>query len=180
MGDSKLGIGSKVNHPKYGLGVICNLDSRFYKIYFSTQDEFKEIGREFAGLEVVEKMEAPSNSIDLSDIEKAVENVMLKFNDGGKPIPLANKWINGTIEIKAATSDLQSKEIPIRTFFNKIIMVRERLRVLEQNINNHEKLDEADKIHLQQYISRAYGSLTTFNVLFNDKNDQFKGTGKDS
>ncbi|MCB9255771.1 MAG: hypothetical protein H6579_01425 [Chitinophagales bacterium] len=180
MGDSKLGIGSRVNHPKYGLGVVCNLDSRFYKIYFSTQDECKEIAREFEALDVVEKIDAPANSIGLEDIEKAVENVMLKFSDAGKVIPLANKWINGTLEIKAASSDLQSKEIPIRTFFNKIIMVRERLRVLEQNINNHEKLDEADKLHLQQYISRAYGSLTTFNVLFNDKNDYFKGTGKES
>lgn len=180
MGDSKLGIGSRVNHPKYGLGVVCNLDSRFYKIYFSTQDECKEIAREFEALDVVEKIDAPTNSIGLEDIEKAVENVMLKFSDAGKVIPLANKWINGTLEIKAASSDLQSKEIPIRTFFNKLIMVRERLRVLEQNINNHEKLDEADKLHLQQYISRAYGSLTTFNVLFNDKNDYFKGTGKES
>jgi len=73
---------------------------------------------------------------------------------------------------------MQGKEIPIRTFFNKIIMVRERLRVLEQNINNHEKLDEADKLHLQQYLTRAYGSLTTFNVLFSEKEDHFKGAGK--
>ncbi|MGB1018740.1 MAG: hypothetical protein ACPGVH_06700, partial [Chitinophagales bacterium] len=58
------------------------------------------------------------------------------------------------------------------------ISVREKLRVLEQNINNHTKLDEADKLHLQQYISRAYGSLTTFNVLFSEKEDHFKGMGK--
>jgi hypothetical protein len=177
MGDSKLGIGSKIEHPKFGLGIICHLDSAYYKIYFSSLDEVKSIDRSFDGLQVVEKIAADVPSIELKDIEKAVENVMLKFNDSGKPIPLASKWIGGTIEFKPGSSDLQGKELPIRTFFNKIIMLRERLRVLEQNINNHEKLDDADKIHLQQYITRSYGSLTTFNILFNDKDDYFKGTG---
>ena len=102
----------------------------------------------------------------------------MKYSNNNHIVPLANKWINGTVTINAGSEDMQGKEIPIRTFFNKVIMVRERLRVLEQNINNHEKLDEADKLHLQQYITRAYGSLTTFNVLFGDKADQFKGAGK--
>ncbi|MCD8528659.1 MAG: hypothetical protein LRY27_01470 [Chitinophagales bacterium] len=115
--------------------------------------------------------------LDIKDIEKALENVLARTSGGAKPIPLGSKWIGGTIEMKPGSTDLQSKEVPIRTFFNKIISVREKLRVLEQNINNHNKLDEADKLHLQQYISRAYGSLTTFNVLFADKDDHFVGTG---
>lgn len=175
MGDNKLGIGSKIKHPKFGLGVICNLSNDYYKIYFATLDELKEIDREFEGLEVVDKIATEVPAIEIKDIEKAVEAVMLKYADTNKPLALASKWVGGTVEIKPGDTDLQSKEISTRTFFSKIISVRERLRVLEQNINNHEKLDEADKIHLQQYISRAYGSLTTFNILFSNKEDQFKG-----
>ena len=177
MGNNKLGIGSKVKHPKFGLGVICNLSDSYYKIYFSTQDELRQIDRDFEGLEVVDKIAAEVPAIELRDVEKAVEAVMLKYADNNKPIALASKWVGGTIEIKPGDSELQSKVIPTRTFFSKVISVREKLRVLEQNINNHDKLDEADKLHLQQYISRAYGSLTTFNILFADKEDQFKGMG---
>jgi hypothetical protein len=179
MAESKLGIGSKITHPKFGLGVIVNLDSKFYKIYFSTLDEVKQIDRSYENLEVNERAALEVEPIDIRDIEKAVENVLLKYSDLAKVIPLGNKWMGGTLTIKPGSPDLQSKEIPIRTFFHKIVMVRDRLRVLEQNINSNEKLDDEDKIHMQQYITRAYGSLTTFNVLFADKNDQFKGAGKE-
>jgi hypothetical protein len=178
MGDTKLGIGSKINHPKFGLGVICNLDKDFYKIYFSSLDEVKAIARDFDGLEIVEKMASEAPSIELRDIEKAVEAIYIKYIDQAKPVELASKWLNGIMEMKPGSTDLQGKEVPIRVFFNKIISVREKLRVLEQNINNHESLDEAEKLHLQQYISKAYGSLTTFNILFAQKEDYFKGAGK--
>jgi len=75
-------------------------------------------------------------------------------------------------------TDLSVKETPIDTFFHKIVMVRDRLRVLEQSINSHKVLDDQDKANLQQYITRIYGSLTTFNVLFRDKEQHFKGEGK--
>lgn len=180
MSNSKLGIGSKINHPKFGLGVICNLDSSFYKIYFSTQDELKSIARDFEGLELVEKSAMEVPSIEIRDIEQAVEAVFLKYTEKSKPVEIASKWLNGTVEMKPGSPDLQGKEVPIRVFFNKIISVREKLRVLEQNINNHDSLDEAEKLHLQQYITKAYGSLTTFNILFAQKEDYFKGSGKSS
>jgi len=178
MGDSKLGVGSKINHAKFGLGVICNLDNDFYKIYFSTLDEVKAIARDYVGLEVVEKVADEAPSIELRDIEKAVEAVFLKYTEKNQIVELSGKWLNGTLEMKPGSSDLQGKEVPIRVFYNKIISVREKLRVLEQNINNHERLDEAEKLHLQQYITKAYGSLTTFNILFAQKEDYFKGSGK--
>jgi superoxide dismutase len=87
--------------------------------------------------------------------------------------------MGGKVTFYPSDPSLQEKEVPMNTFFHKIVMVRERLRVLEQNINNHPKLDDEDRINLQQYITRAYGSLTTFNILFAYKEDHFKGSGKD-
>jgi hypothetical protein len=89
--------------------------------------------------------------------------------------PLGEKWIGGSIDLKPANPELKSKEIPIETFFHKIVMVRDRLRVLEQNINAHAVLTDEEKVNLQQYITRIYGSLTSFNILFADKEDFFVG-----
>ena len=78
--------------------------------------------------------------------------------------------------LKPGSDSLKSKEIPIETFFHKIAMLRDRLRVLEQNINSHAKLSDEEKINMQQYITRVYGSLTTFNVLFKNTDDNFVGS----
>jgi hypothetical protein len=95
------------------------------------------------------------------------------------PVEMAGKWDGGTIIIKPGDSSMQSKEIDIEGFFHKVVMVRDRLRVLEQKLNAHPKLSEAEKVEMQQYISRCYGSLTTFNVLFKSEEDRFHGTGKE-
>lgn len=90
-------------------------------------------------------------------------------------VSLADRFRRGTLILQPANRDLQPKEVDIETFFHKIVMVRESLRVLEQKINNHEKLDDADRIQLQNYIARIHGSLTTFNVLFQDEDERFTG-----
>ncbi|MGY6520201.1 MAG: hypothetical protein ACXIUD_00615 [Mongoliitalea sp.] len=181
MAAMELGIGSQIRHPKFGKGVVVESDASYYKIYFNYTGEVKTIARDFPNFELIEKKEAEFQPITLSDIEKAVENV-IKKNQPKEEVPkvtMAQKWINGTITLNPFNPEMSNKEIPIKTFFHKIVMVRERLRVLEQNINNHPKLDDEDRVQMQQYITRSYGSLTTFNVLFADKDDYFKGTGKD-
>jgi hypothetical protein len=95
----------------------------------------------------------------------------------GGEIELAGRWLGGEIVIRPGRAGLQERSLPVETFFRKIVTARERLRVLEQKINNHPKLDDADRLELQAYISRIYGSFTTFNFLFEDRADGFVGTG---
>jgi hypothetical protein len=123
--------------------------------------------------------------LDLADFDKidrivraSVHDEMRSALDGTEPVPLARKWEGGRLVLWPREEGLAAKELPLETFFHKIVMIRDRLRTLEQQINGNERLSDAEKVHLQQYITRCYGSLTTFNVLFKDKDDQFAGSGE--
>jgi len=109
------------------------------------------------------------------DIEMLLRRI-IREEAGVSAVTPAEKWRGGTLVLKPGTPGLQEKSWPIETFFHKIVMLRNRLRTLEQQVNAAE-LPEGAKIKLQSYISGCYGSLTSFNVLFADEEDQFKGAG---
>jgi hypothetical protein len=92
-------------------------------------------------------------------------------------VALGERWQGGEVVLKPGRDDTQEKRIPLDVFFKKIIMIRDKLRVLEQKINTSD-LTESDKVQLQQYITGCYGTLTTFNVLFADRDDRFIGASK--
>ena len=122
----------------------------------------------------------PAEAITIADIEQALSNILDQRLHEMQIVPMATRWRNGTMILKPGDSTLQSKELPIDTFFHKIIMVRDRLRVMEQKINAHKVMTDDDKVDLEQYITAIYGSLTTFNVLFKETHHQFKGmSGKE-
>jgi hypothetical protein len=177
MADLQLGVGSRIEHPKFGKGVIVDMDASYYTIWFRDGNSTRGIDRGFDGLTVLEKIESDFIPITLDDIETALENVLNRKAALSEKVELAGRWTGGTLLMKPGSVELQSKEIPIETFFHKIVMLRDRLRVLEQNINSHKVLTDEEKVDLQQYITRIYGSLTTFNILFKNTDQQFKGAG---
>lgn len=175
-----LGIGSKVEHPHLGKGVVVDTGSDFYVIWFKNQNTTKNISKDYE-LKVIEKNEPEQegiSTITLADIELALNNILEQRLHDVQLVPMANKWNNGTLVLKPADQQLQAKEIPIETFFHKIVMVRDKLRLIEQKINAHKVLTAEEKFDIQQYITAVYGSLTTFNVLFKELHHQFKGAGQ--
>jgi hypothetical protein len=125
--------------------------------------------------------EAPASTMELGmmrdDLRRMMREVVTEVM-GLTPVPMADKFKGGKVIIQPRNKDLQSKEIPIDDFFHKIVMLRDRLRVLEQKVNASGSLDDQEKVDLQQYVTRCYGSLTTFNVLFRDDRDRFVGDSK--
>jgi uncharacterized radical SAM superfamily protein len=111
----------------------------------------------------------------LAEVEKVVRYVLEEQNVLQELVPLGDKWIGGNMILQPANLSLKPKEIPIESFFHKIVMLRDRLRVLEQNINSHPGLTDEEKVNMQQYITRIYGSLTSFNLLFSENKHYFVG-----
>jgi hypothetical protein len=169
-------IGAKVQHPSFGEGVIFGGNINFLKVFFKEHGD-KEIARDFDGLQLLEAAEKIDNSLSLEDVKDALADVLQRYADFTVMIPMGDKWIGGKLIMQPANESLKPKEVPIEVFFHKIVMLRDRLRVLEQNINSNSKLTDEDKVNLQQYITRVYGSLTTFNILFKEERHQFKGEG---
>ncbi len=114
----------------------------------------------------------------MEEVKALLRQVIKNQNDllGLKEVELSPKWQGGKVIIEPGDESLKACEIPLDNLFKKIISIREKLRVLEQKINNHSGLSGPEKLELEQYITRCYGSLTTFNILFKHQEDRFKGS----
>lgn len=170
-----LGVGSRVRHPAFGNGVIIKLYNAAYDVTFMHHG-VKSVGRDYKEWEIVEALEA-EDVVSFTEAEDALVRILRTFNAVPDDIRMGDRWTDGTLILKPGEEGLATKEMPIDTFFNKIVMVRDRLRVMEQRINASGLTNE-EKVNLQQYITRIYGSLTSFNVLFRDKEHQFRGQKK--
>ncbi|HLN71833.1 MAG: hypothetical protein ACM3O8_10605 [Methylococcaceae bacterium] len=171
----ELAVGTRVEHPRYGEGIISKDKITSYEIFFERGGKV-DILKRSEDLEVLEApADKPRNSLTLKEIERVLRYVLEEQSALQELVPLSDKWSGGNMILQPANSSLKPKEIPIESFFHKIVMVRDRLRVLEQNINSHPVLTDEEKVNIQQYITRIYGSLTSFNILFADKEHYFTG-----
>jgi hypothetical protein len=171
-----LHIGMQVRHPRYGVGTIKSLTEHTAEISFD--DAPRTVDPALSELSAAEpaasltNMELPLSTLIRETAQATVDALGLEKADQLVE-GLATRWQRGTLVLRPADGSLQPKELPLETFFHKVVMIRNNLRVLEQKVNASEKLSDADKFDLQQYITRCYGSLTSFNVLFKEKTDQF-------
>lgn len=174
MEEQFLGIGSRISHPEFGTGVIIQVKTESYIVTFIDHG-IKTILKSFDGLEIIEAAEPVDDLISYQDIEENLVKILKKYADIQETAPIADKWIGGKLILQPADTSKAPKEMLLDTFFHKIVMVRDRLRVMEQRINNS-NLTDAEKVNLQQYVTRIYGSLTSFNVLFKNRSDNFFGS----
>jgi hypothetical protein len=171
-----LHIGMNVRHPQYGLGTVKTISEVTAEIQFN--DGRRTIEPDAAGLEPAEPqvtvsgLNLPLKQLVAEMLAEALKKLALRQPDSVVE-KLGLRWHGGKLVMHPADAALQTKEVPLETFFHKIVMVRNNLRVLEQKINSHEKLSDGEKVEMQQYITKSYGSLTTFNMLFKEKDDQF-------
>jgi hypothetical protein len=174
----ELNVGTRIDHPKYGEGIISKNTPLTYKVVFirGGEIEFSKMNVQFEVIEEHESEENNNPKLNLNEFETVLEFILDRYNGIENKVELGAKWQGGKMMLQPSNPDHKAKEIPIDTFFHKIVMMRDRLRVLEQNINSHPLLSDQDKVNLQQYITRIYGSMTSFNILFDDKESYFTGS----
>lgn len=174
MEQTTLGIGTRLQHTVHGPGVIVGIRYATYLISFINEG-IKEIDKTDIDLDEILPENVTAEIETSSEVEKSLLKILKLWGGITENVPLGDKWLNGIMILQPADKTLKPKEIPIQDFFHKIVMLRDRLRVLEQNINSSKNLNDEEKVNIQQYITRCYGSLTTFNVLFKNKEQYFVG-----
>src|ERR1035441_1692301 len=171
-----LHIGMKVRHPQYGVGEVKTISEATAEIYFN--EGCRARPPDASGLAqpeaqaTIRGLEVPLAQVLQQAVEAPIQRLGLEKPDAVVAL-LDAKWHKGRAVLHPADPALQTKEVPLDIFFHKVVMIRNNLRVLEQKINAHTQLTDGEKVDMQQYITRCYGSLTTFNLLFKEKEDQF-------
>jgi hypothetical protein len=172
--------GSRIEHPGYGEGIIASWSSALYRIAFFGKGIIEIPTSELSKCKILESFQPDEDKVDVYDLRYTLKKLLEEYSDISEPVLLGERWKKGSLVLQPADPNLKPKEIPVETFFHKLVMVRDRLRVLEQKINAHKLLEDSEKVEMQQYITRIYGSLTSFNVLFRYSNDQFTGEKSDN
>jgi hypothetical protein len=174
MDQLTLGIGTRLQHTQHGPGVIVGVKYATYLISFIYHG-IKEIDKNDVKLEEIIPENVTEEIETHSEVERSLLKILRLWGGITEPVPIGDRWQKGTMILQPADKTLKPKEVPIEEFFHKIVMLRDRLRVMEQQINAHKVLTDEEKVNLQQYITRIYGTLTTFNVLFKNKEQWFVG-----
>lgn len=174
MDQLTLGIGTRLQHTHYGPGVIVGVRFATYLISFINHG-VKEVDKNDTNLDEIIPENVTEEIETHSEVEKSLLKILRLWGGFSEIVPLGDRWKGGVMLLQPADKTQKPKDIPIEAFFHKVVMLRDRLRVLEQQINAHKQLSDEDKVNLQQYITRIYGSLTTFNVLFKNKEHWFVG-----
>ncbi len=170
----KLGLGILVQHPFKGTGRIVGYTSEGYRVLFKG-GEATVVAFSFEAMKPLHAAGDP----ELDRIRQAVRESMDDWGFIESELEMGKRWVGGSLKLVPGREETQPRELPLEVFFKKLITVREKLRVLEQKINNHPSLSPEEKLELDGYISRCYGSLTSFNLLFASKESQFKGQSQE-
>ena len=168
----QFGVGTLVRHGQFGSGRIVSYEGDTYVVLFRG-GEARRVAFTFPDM----KPEAGTGDPEMNRIRQAMREVLGDYGWLDVELELGKRWVGGTLRLIPGKEGTAAKDVPLDAFFKKIIGIRDRLRVLEQKLNSHAALAPEEKLELQGYISRCYGSLTSFNVLFGSEHSHFKGQG---
>ena len=181
MNIAAIHVGMRVRHPNYGLGTVKAVDDQSATVQFDDGIR-RQVSPESSALQPAEAqaslsgLELPLNQLIEATVRAVADRLGIEQPEVVRE-ELAARWHGGKVVLHPSDPTLATKELPIDVFFHKIMMMRNNLRTPEQKLNGSDRLSDTEKFDWQWYITRCYGSMTTFNVLFRRKEDQFHSKG---